>query len=317
MKISATLHPAVSAVYFLSLLLILIFNFNPVIAMQGVLSGCCYLYMLQNGRKLARFLGIYILVWIVVAVTNPLFSHAGATPLFFMRGRPVTLEAFVYGLTAGAVLVSVMLWCQCLGEIITADKWMYLAGKVPQTAMLLTMSLRFLPLFIRQGKRIEEAQKGMGIHVESGMWNRLRAAARTFSALTGWAMENAMDTAASMKARGYGTKNRSSFVLYRFEKRDIIVLFVTLVLAFLSIAGMGTGTVRFTCYPEVSQIPSQAGAYIVYTSFFIQAFLPVAMELWASIRWSYDRSHKIDGNITDETGIVYLSRCNETGTREH
>lgn len=317
MKMSATLHPVVSAVYFLTLLIVLIFNTNPVIAITGVVAGCCYLYMLRGGTRLARILAVYIPLCLVVAVTNPLFSHAGATPLFFMRGRPVTLEAFVYGLITGAVIVSVMLWCQCLGEIITADKLMYLASGVPQTAMLLTMSLRFLPLFIRQGKRINEAQRGIGIGVEDAVWSRIRAAARTFSALTGWAMENAMDTASSMKARGYGMKRRTCFVLYRFEKRDAAFLSVTVVLFVLALAGMGRGSVRFACYPEISHIPSGAGAWMVYAAFLIQAFFPVVMEIVASVRWSYDRSHRVNGNITDETGIVYLSKWNRTGTEKH
>lgn len=318
MNISASLHPAVLAVYFLTLLVVLIFNTNPVITGIGVLGGAGFLFMLRGSAGFVRTLAGYLVLCMIIAFTNPLFVHAGVTPLFFINGKPVTLEAFVYGLTAGAALVSVMLWCQCLGRVVTTDKLLYLLGRtIPQTALLLTMSLRFLPLFLRQRKKIADAQKGMGICVEDSLMQRMRAGMRIFSALTGWAMENAMDTACSMKARGYGMKGRTNFSLFRFEKRDVAVLLLTVLLSAVTIAGIGNGTVSFDCYPAVTCIPSGKGAVIVYGAFLIQAFLPFAMELWASIRWNYDRSHKINGNITDEAGFVYLSEWCRTGIRKN
>ena len=35
-----------------------------------------------------------------------------------------------------------------------------------------------------------------------------------------WALENAIETADSIKSRGYGLPGRSSFSLYRFDGRD-------------------------------------------------------------------------------------------------
>ena len=42
--------------------------------------------------------------------------------------------------------------------------------------------------------------------------------------MTGWALENAVETADSMRSRGYGLPGRSTFSLYRFEQRDRALL---------------------------------------------------------------------------------------------
>ena len=55
------------------------------------------------------------------------------------------------------------------------------------------------------------------------------------SILVTWILEDSIDTADSMNARGYGLNGRTSFSIYRLDKRDkiillIIVLFIGIVL---------------------------------------------------------------------------------------
>ena len=69
---------------------------------RTVLSACC--------RKPQRFgrIGFYVPLFLLVAVTNPLFSHNGVTPLFFLNGNPVTLEALLYGVRSWRWLLSAL-----------------------------------------------------------------------------------------------------------------------------------------------------------------------------------------------------------------
>ena len=70
--------------------------------------------MLVRKKAILSDMGFYLPLFLLVAVTNPLFSHNGVTPLFFMNGNPVTLEAVVYGVfylgdgCRSAVLVCVL-----------------------------------------------------------------------------------------------------------------------------------------------------------------------------------------------------------------
>lgn len=56
-----------------------------------------------------------------------------------------------------------------------------------------------------------------------------------------WALENALDTADSMKSRGYGLPKRTAFSLFRFTLRDGICLGVLATLGGIVLAGSLTG----------------------------------------------------------------------------
>lgn len=70
---------------------------NPVIQLTALLGGIMFSLMLVRKKAVLSDMGFYLPLFLLVAVTNPLFSHNGVTPLFFMNGNPVTLEAVVYG----------------------------------------------------------------------------------------------------------------------------------------------------------------------------------------------------------------------------
>lgn len=64
----------------------------------------------------------------------------------------------------------------------------------------------------------------MGMDVSNGKWfKKVRYALNMVSILVTWALENAIETADSMKSRGYGLKGRTAFSIYRFNRRDKIL----------------------------------------------------------------------------------------------
>ena len=46
----------------------------------------------------------------LAAITNPVFAHNGATPLFFVGDIAFTLEALLYGAAFGAMLAASVMW---------------------------------------------------------------------------------------------------------------------------------------------------------------------------------------------------------------
>ena len=52
----------------------------------------------------------------------------------------------------------------------------------------------------------------------------MRNAVKILSIMITWSLENAIETADSMKSRGHGLKGRTSYSLYKFDKRDAIML---------------------------------------------------------------------------------------------
>lgn len=124
----------------------------------------------REEKAILSDMGFYLPLFLLVAVTNPLFSHNGVTPLFFMNGNPVTLEAVVYGVFISVMVVGVLFWCKCYNEIMTEDKFLYLFGRIiPKMSLVLSMALRFVPMFKRQMKNVSRAQKAMGLYSQKAM----------------------------------------------------------------------------------------------------------------------------------------------------
>lgn len=291
MKAFGNYHPIVLMVYFLSVLLIAMFVWNPVLQTLALLGGIGFCILLQSRRETASDAAFYLPLFLMVAVTNPLFSHNGVTPLFFLNGNPVTLEAFVYGFAIAVMVVAVMVWCKCCTKVITSDKFLYLFGKaIPKLSLVLSMALRFIPMFQRQSRKVARAQKAMGLYSSKGYVNKARSRMRILMAMISWSLENSMETAASMQARGYGLKGRSSFSLFRFDPRDGVVLAASLLLVGLTLLGVGMGETDFFFYPRLSALPATWLALVVYSVYGILAFLPFILEVKESIQWNYYRS---------------------------
>ncbi|MEG2420406.1 MAG: energy-coupling factor transporter transmembrane component T [Oscillospiraceae bacterium] len=216
-------HPAVNFLYFGLVILCSICFLHPaclLISLTVAFGWSIYL----KGRKAARFNLLFLLpTMLVMALVNPVFSHEGVTILAYLpSGNPLTLESVVYGVAAAALLVSVMCWFSCYNGVMTSDKFVYLFGRViPAMSLLLSMCLRFVPKFKAQIKVVSNAQKCVGRDASNGgLLQRLQHAVRILSILVTWSLENAIETADSMKSRAYGLPGRAAFSIYRFDDRD-------------------------------------------------------------------------------------------------
>lgn len=288
MRAFAEYHPLVLLIYFLSVLIVAMFVSNPVLQTLALLGGVLFCFMLQSRKEIIGNMGFYIPMFVIVAVTNPLFSHNGVTPLFFINGNPVTLEAFIYGIAIAVMIIGVMLWCKCYNDIMTSDKFLYLFGRaIPKLSLILSMALRFIPMFKRQMQRVNRAQRSMGLYSSGGFVDRLRSMMRVFIAMISWSFENAMDTSASMKARGYGIKGRTSFSLFRFHSNDGVLLTVCVLLLGITLVGVAAGETVFFYYPRISELNFSPVAAAVYISFGILSFLPFIIEVREELIWKY------------------------------
>jgi energy-coupling factor transport system permease protein len=66
-----------------------------------------------------------------------------------------------------------------------------------------------------------------------------------------WALENAIETADSMKGRGHGLPGRTAFSIFRFDRRDIFALIYILVCAGTVVIGAATKTYQFRYFPTL------------------------------------------------------------------
>lgn len=290
MRILETYHPLALLCYFAAVVLTGMFVWHPLILLEALLGGLLLLSILERGGAFFSDLGFYAALFLLVAATNPLFSHNGVTPLFFLNGNPVTKEALLYGAAIGCMVVGVLLWCRCGGMVFTSDKLMYLFGRVlPRLSLVFAMVLRFVPLFRQKRRQVMQAQKGMGLYSAESRADRLRSVFRVYSALIGWALEHAMETAGSMKARGYGLPGRTNFHLYFWTRRDVTLLALTGVLLLPTLFGAASGALRYDFYPATD--PLWERSLVAYeAAFLLLALLPFFLEGKESLKWKYYES---------------------------
>ena len=288
MKAFGNYHPMVLFIYFLSVLLISMFVTNPVLQILALLGGILFCAMLQRKGEFLGNIGFFVPLFLMVAVTNPIFSHNGVTPLFFLNGNPVTLEALLYGISIAVMVVGVMLWCKCYSEIMTSDKFLYLFGKaIPKLSLILSMTLRFIPMFKRQMHRVNRAQKAMGLYSSDSFFDKIKSAMRVLMSMISWSLENSIETSASMKARGYGVARRTNFSLFRFYMGDGILLSVSILLLGITLLGVAAGETTFYFYPQISDLNFSSFAVCVYAAFGTLSFLPFIIEVKEAALWKY------------------------------
>ncbi|MGN1444432.1 MAG: energy-coupling factor transporter transmembrane component T [Acutalibacteraceae bacterium] len=216
-------HPAVGFCYFLSVFILSLSMSHPAVAVSSLFAAAVYDRYLK-GKKAAKGIALAVIpVLIFVPLINGLFSHYGVTVLFVMKsGNNFTLEAVLYGLFLAVKFLSVMLWLDCFNEIIDGDKFVYLFGRFsPRLALVISMTLRFIPMLRDGYAEVENAGRGIGLSgTEKNLLKKFKASAHKLSVLVTWVLENAIDTSYSMKARGYAVKRRSAYSKFVFTVYD-------------------------------------------------------------------------------------------------
>jgi energy-coupling factor transport system permease protein len=290
-----TYHPIVIFTFFAGAVFISMFTAHPVVIAVCYLSGVIFCGMLSGVKKLLASLAYSLPLTVVIAFLNPIFVHKGETILFFLNDNPVTLEAVYRGAASGVMLMSVFYWFKCYNAVMTSDKFIYLFGRAaPKLSLLISMILRFIPKLIEQYKEIDCVQRAMGIYISKSYADKLRSKFRVFSALVSWSLENSIETADSMRARGYGLKGRTSYSDFFWRRRDTAMMTLTACLLILTLSLTGAGYADFLYYPSVSAVEWGGLNAVCYLAVFVLLFFGTAMEIKENIKWKYLKS-KIDG----------------------
>lgn len=288
----ATYHPAVNFGFFCAVICIGIFVMHPVFLIISAASSFLYALML-GGRGTLKFFMCFVLpMIIVVTIVNPLVNPMGMTILFYTKYSYVTLEAVIYGLMTGLMLATVLMWFTCFNRIMTGDKLIYISGRaMPAISLIFSMALRFIPGYRMQIKKISDAQKCIGRDVSEGkLKDKIRHGIKIISIMFTWVLENAIDTADSMRARGYGLKNRSRFSIYRFDRRDMAAAAALCVLTAVIAAGASAGKCSMAFYPELRMAETDAFGIAVYAAYFALCFFPVFAEIKEAVTWRHLKS---------------------------
>ncbi len=285
-------HPFINLIYFVFAIGFGCVFMHPV--SLGISLFCSISYMfVAKGRKALGSFRIILPFVALTALINPLFNHQGVTILgYFPWGNPLTFESVFYGICASFMVIGVMCFFSGFNVVMTTDKFVYLFGKIlPKFSLILSMVIRFVPQFARKIKEVANTQKTLGKGLDDKrLFIRMKNAVSIMGIMFGWAFENSMDTADSMRSRGYGLKGRTSFSLYRMDKRDICTLVYILLLGLYIIISGVYGGMEMRFFPSLVWNKMGYFEISVFVSYFMLLITPVLVEIVEVIRWNVTKS---------------------------
>lgn len=252
---------------------------NPLFLLLLLTFTTVLLYFLDGLVSLRQHLKFYLFMALVILILNPLFSTEGATVLFYLKNRSITLEGVLSGITFALSLLNILFMFLAYNLIITPRKFLYLFGNIiPKTAFILTIIMGFIPLFTRRLQEIIDVRQ---IHRASCpnrqklvLKIRLIEAMTTLNTLVSWTLEESLDNAISMRSRGYGTTKRTSSTVYLFDLRDGSLIALSFVI---------------TCFSLISFVKAQMT--FCFLSGLLFASLPILIEMRERLRWHFMKSN--------------------------
>ena len=281
-------HPTVNLLYFTLVIAFSMLLTHPAAQTVALVCAVAYAVSVEGKRAVGFLLKFCLPTVLLTAFINPAFNHEGVTILYyFSSGNPLTLESILYGVGSGVMLVTVLLWFSAFSRVMTSDKFIYLFGRViPALSLVLSMSLRFVPKFKKQTEIVTEAQRCIGRDISEGsLWKRFRTAVLILSIMITWALENAIETADSMKSRGYGLRGRTAFSIYRMDDRDkYTLLWLGFCGLFLTVGAM-LSAFGFRYFPSIRYAAFDMTTIPFYTVYFGLCITPVVLNLTEERKW--------------------------------
>ena len=285
------LHPVVSFFFFGMALALTMLCLHPVFAVISLAAALLFASRIGGG-SLKNALRFALPAFVLIALLNPLFSHRGSTVLFFVWERGITLEAVQYGLCSSVMFAAVIVWFACYSAVITSDKFLYLFGRAaPSAALVVSMAVRLVPHMQRRLYAIACAQRMLDAGGKAGLISRVASGLHTLSVLLSWTMEDAIETADSMKARGYGQRwRRTSFTRFRMDGRDRAMLILLLIASAALWALYFNGYATLSFYPVMRPVGTDALSLAGYGLYALLLLAPTLLDWKENLTWHRLRS---------------------------
>ncbi len=269
---------------------------HPVIAGISFIFAFLLRWRLTGIAKTLKSLLYLLPMLVTIACFNALANDRGATALFAIGQRSFSLEALLYGLVSGVTLLTVLLWFSCYNDLMENGRFLAMLGKrLPVISMMVSMIFRYIPDTLRHGREIDMSQRALLGSDDRHRKAKVTRAIRLASILMAWSMENAVETADAMKAKGYQSGLRRPYARVRWTQRDVTPTLLTVLLTCLAVIGIIMGGAAFLFYPEW-YIPSRAleggRLYVLAGVFSVLGALPLLLDLGERVRDALSLRHR-------------------------
>lgn len=201
------------------------------------------------GPELRRAARIGVPLALLILVINPLVTRDGLTVLARLGEVPVlgqldlTLEATVYGAILGARALIIVECFALYSAAVDPDEVLRLFRRVSyRSALTATLATRMVPVLARDARRLADAQR-----CRPGRPAPRLAIVRAVAA---GALDRAVDVAATLELRGYGTGRRPPRAHRPWSRHDLAFAAAAVAVVAAAIVA-AAGAADFHAYPAL------------------------------------------------------------------
>jgi energy-coupling factor transport system permease protein len=243
-----------------------------------VLAGAAGAGVLREVGRVAAWMAPWA---VVIAVINMLVVRQGFTILARLGEVPpfgqvdLTLEALVYGSLFGLRLLVVASAFALFTVAVDPDDLLRVLRRASvRSALAATLATRLVPVLAADARRVEEARRCRA----DGGGEGAAARVAVLRAVAGNALDRALDVAATLEVRGYGSARRGSAGGGRpWSRHDRAFAASAAGIVALTIASRVVPIAGFETYPELHATGGGAPAAVALSvAYAVVALLPLA-----------------------------------------
>jgi energy-coupling factor transport system permease protein len=226
------------------------------------------------GRGVARALRWAVPFGLVILVVNALVTRDGLTVALRLGPLPgygeidVTLEALATGAVLGLTAIVLVTVAALYSLAVDPDDLLRALRRVSfRSALTAALATRMVPVLARDARRLADAQR-----CRAGA-----AASRTaiVRAVAAGALDRAVDVAATLEVRGYGSARRAPAVRRPWSRHDLAFAASAAGIVALAVLVRVAGLAPLSEYPRFAA-PVHTGTLLAAAAFALVALLPFA-----------------------------------------
>jgi energy-coupling factor transport system permease protein len=202
------------------------------------------------GRELRRALLWALPFAVLIMIVNALVSRDGLTVIVRLGQLPllghtdITLEATVYGAVLGLRAVALILCGALYTAAVDPDEVLRLFRRVSfRSALTATIATRMVPVLVRDARRFSDAQRCRPGPAPSRM--------RLLRAASSGMLDRALDVAAALEVRGYGSARRPPRTRAAYSRHDLAFVAAAIAVLVIAVAARTAGLTPFQAYPSL------------------------------------------------------------------
>ncbi|MDD2251632.1 MAG: energy-coupling factor transporter transmembrane component T [Dehalococcoidales bacterium] len=236
---------------------------HPIILLLVFLSTLPVVAIGRIWRQWLFIIQMAIWMGLVVVGINSLANPGGITVIWqswfsvpVLGHITIRLEPVIYGLFMVVRLMAIISAFSVLTFTVRPDELLeaMLEMRLPyKTAMVATLSTRFVPTMLGDVMRITDAQRSRGLEMDKGsVFFRLRNRMSILPSMLSLSLERTIQLAEAMEARAFGSQNkRTRFFKVAYRKVDITAIGVILAVLAVALYLFFSGGTAYEYFPSL------------------------------------------------------------------